>query len=229
MAGEADQLRQVAQRALSYVQAGSIVGLGSGRAATAFIRALGERVQGGLNVRGVPTSVETERLARDLGIPLTTLDDVEAIDVDLDGADEIDPALGAIKGYGGALLREKIVAKAAKKVVLLVGDEKLVTRLGERGKLPVEVAPFGLGSTRRQLERLDLVPQLRQKDGQPFVTDNGNWILDCGLKPTDDPASLDLAIRSIPGVVETGLFLGMVDAVIVQRGEQIEVRERRRT
>ena len=226
MAGEPDQLQEIARRALDFVADGNAVGLGSGRAATAFIRALGARVEQGLTVRGVPTSLESERLARELRIPLTTLDEISELDVDIDGADEIDPQLGAIKGYGGALLREKIVARASKVLVLLVGDEKLVDKLGSRGKLPLEVVPFGMAATMRHLERLGLKPQPRIKDGRPFVSDNGNPILDCGIRPIDNPHQLNQAIREIPGVVETGLFLGMVDAVLVQRESQVELLER---
>lgn len=226
MAGESDQLQEIARQALTYVADGDVVGLGTGRAATAFILALGERVRQGLKIRGVPTSVASQELAERLGIPLTTFDEVAELDVDIDGADEIDPQLGAIKGYGGALVREKIVACASKKLVLLVGDEKLVPKLGTRGKLPIEALSFGLPATIRHLERLGLKPQPRLKDGKPYLSDNGNPILDCGVEPIDDPVQLELAIREIPGVVETGLFLGMVDAVLVQRGDQVEVMER---
>jgi ribose 5-phosphate isomerase A len=226
MAGESDQLQEIARQALTYVADGDVVGLGTGRAATAFILALGERVRQGLKIRGVPTSVASQELAERLGIPLTTFDEVAELDVDIDGADEIDPQLGAIKGYGGALVREKIVACASKKLVLLVGDEKLVPKLGTRGKLPIEALSFGLPATIRHLERLGLKPQPRLKDGKPYLSDNGNPILDCGVEPIDDPVQLERAIREIPGVVETGLFLGMVDAVLVQRGDQVEVMER---
>jgi ribose 5-phosphate isomerase A len=226
MAGESDQLQEIARRALDFVADGNVVGLGSGRAANAFIQALAERVKQGLQIRGVATSVDTEKLARELGIPLTTLDEVAELDVDIDGADEIDPQLGAIKGYGGALLREKIVARASKQLVLLVGDEKLVPQLGTRGKLPLEVVPFGMAATIRHLERLGLTPEPRVKNGKPFVTDNGNPILDCRVGPIEDPSHLDRALRDIPGVVETGLFLGMVDAVLVQRDKHVEVLER---
>jgi len=226
MAGESDQLQAIARQALTYVSDGNVVGLGTGRAATAFIHALGQRVQQGLKIRGVATSVASEELAQRLNIPLTTLDEVAELDVDIDGADEIDPQLGAIKGYGGALVREKIVARASKKLVLLVGDEKLVPKLGSRGKLPIEVLSFGLLATIRHLERLGLQPQQRLKDGKPYLSDNGNPILDCGVGPIDDPVLLERSIREIPGIVETGLFLGMVDAVLVQRGDQVEVLER---
>lgn len=226
MAGESDELQEIAQRSLEYVSDGNIVGLGSGRAATAFIRTLGERVKQGLNVRGVATSVESDKLARELGIPLTTLEEVAELDVDIDGADEIDPQLGAIKGYGGALLREKIVARASKMLVLLVGDEKLVTKLGSRGKLPIEVVSFGMAATSRHLEKLGLKPEPRLKDGKLFITDNGNPLLDCAVDPIDDPMHLERAIRGIPGVIETGLFLGMVDVALVHRNDRVEVLER---
>lgn len=228
MAGEPDQLKAIAERALDFISEGNVVGLGTGRAATAFIHALGERIRQGLHVRGVPTSEVSEKLAQELGIPVTSLDEVPQLDVDVDGADEIDPHLSAIKGYGGALLREKIVARASKKVVLLVGDEKLVNRLGERGKLPLEVVPFGLAATVRHLEQLGLKPVERMKDGKPYLSDNGNPILDCGVGPIDDPAGLDRAIRDIPGIVETGLFVGIVDAVLVQRADRVEVLEKQR-
>ena len=226
MAGESDQLQEIARQALGHVSDGDVVGLGTGRAATAFIRALGDKVKQGLGVRGVPTSVDSERLASELGIPLTTLDEVSELDIDIDGADEIDPQLGAIKGYGGALLREKIVARASKKLILLVGDEKLVPKLGTRGKLPIEVVSFGMLATARHLERLGLRPQQRIKDGKPFLSDNGNPIFDCGVEPIDDPIALEHAIRGIPGIVETGLFLNMVDVVLVQHADQVQVLQR---
>lgn len=211
---------------MDYVADGNAVGLGTGRAASAFIQALGERVKLGMRVRGVATSQASAELAKQLGIPLVTLDEVESLDVTVDGADEVDPQLHLIKGYGGALVREKIVAAASKKLVILIGEEKLVPTLGTRGKVPVEVLTFGLAATSRHLERLGLSPQQRLTDGKPFVTDNGNAILDCGTPPIDRPAELGAAIAAIPGVVGTGLFLGMASAVLIQRGETVEVRER---
>lgn len=201
---------------------GQVIGLGTGRAAAAFIRALGERVRGGLKVRGVPTSVDSEKLAKEVGIPLTSLEEVEQLDLTVDGADEVDPQLNLIKGYGAALVREKIVAAASQKLVILVGDEKLVPALGSRGKIPVEVVPFGVAATCRHLQALGLKPQQRLTNSQPLVTDNGNWIVDCGTEPIANPAELEAGIRAIPGVVGTGLFLGMADVVLVQRGEQVE-------
>jgi ribose 5-phosphate isomerase A len=221
-------LPTIADRAAGLVESGMTVGLGTGRAATAFIESLGGKVQAGLPIRGVPTSEASAQLAMKLGIPLATLDEVDHLDLTIDGADEVDPRGNLIKGYGGALVREKIVAAASRKLVILVGEGKLVPVIGSRGKLPIEVLKFGLAATARHLGLLGLRPQLRQTGGQPFVTDNGNYILDCGTDPLDRPAELEARILSIPGVVGTGLFLGMADMVLVQRGSQVEVNEYRR-
>jgi ribose 5-phosphate isomerase A len=223
MNGQPDPLRAVAERALQYISAGSVVGLGTGHAATAFIQALGEKAKQGFAVRGVPTSKASERLARDLGIPLVALDEVEAIDVDVDGADEVDPKCNLIKGYGGALVREKIVAAASRRLVILVGQEKLVPQLGSHGILPVEVIPFGVPLCTRRLAALGCRAQPRFHAGKPFVTDNGNQILDCRVQPIERPEELDRAIRDIPGVVGTGLFVGMPTTVLAQKGNAIEV------
>jgi ribose 5-phosphate isomerase A len=212
-------------RALTEIASGMVVGLGTGRAAAAFIDALGAKVQTGLQIRGLPTSQASAEQAQKHGIPLVAFDDIDTIDVTCDGADEVDPLGNLIKGYGGALVREKIVAAASKKFVILVGDEKLVRVLGSRGNLPVEVVPFGMASTARHLSKLALSPQPRMAGGKLFVTDNGNHILDCGTGPIDQPADLELQILAIPGTVGTGLFLGMADLVLVQRGEQVEVRD----
>ena len=217
-----------AEKALEFVEDGNVVGLGTGRAAAAFVRALAIRMkEGGLSVRGVPTSHATEELAKELGIPLVAMEEVEEIDVTFDGADEVDPALDVIKGYGGALVREKIVAAASRKLVILVGHEKLVSRLGQRGKLPVEIVPFAAAFCRRRFKTLGFEAALRPGDsGQPLVSDNGNWILDCEVERIPNPAQLDAALLGIPGVIGTGLFADMADAVIVQDGDRIEVRER---
>lgn len=209
---------------MALVPDGAIVGLGSGRAATRFIKALGRRLGDGLKVRGVPTSKSTEDLARNLGIPIVSLDELESIDIAVDGADEVDPQLNLIKGLGGALVREKIVAAAAKKFVILVGPEKLVQTLGDHGVLPVEVVPFALEFCRRRLAAIGCPSVIRQKGGRTFMSDNGNPILDCQVAAISDPAALDAAIRLIPGVVGTGLFLGMADQVVVDRGGSVEVR-----
>ncbi|MGH7266361.1 MAG: ribose-5-phosphate isomerase RpiA, partial [Candidatus Rokuibacteriota bacterium] len=201
-------------------------GLGTGRAATAFVEALGARVRAGLRVRGVATSRATAELAAGLGIPLVTLADVEAIDLTVDGADEVDPRCDLIKGYGGALVREKIVAAASGRLVVLVGAEKLVPVLGSRGILPVEVLPFGLEPCRRRLAAFGWTPRPRVRDGRLVVTDNGNHLLDCGVPALDRPEETEAAVRAIPGVVGTGLFLGMADTVFVQAGDAVEVRSR---
>lgn len=212
--------------ALEFIKDGDVVGLGTGRAATAFVRALGSAVKGGLQVTTVSTSRVTAALATELGIPLKTLEEVSRIDVTFDGADEVDPQLDLIKGYGGALIREKIVAASSRRLVILVGAEKLVPVLGSRGILPVEVVPFGLPLCRRRLTELGCRPTVREYDGQPFVTDNGNHILDCSISPLSGPASFEQAILGIPGVVGTGLFIGMADIVLVQDGDAVHVQQR---
>jgi ribose 5-phosphate isomerase A len=224
--GDDPILAALAMRALESVRDGAVVGLGSGRAASAFVRALGRRLGEGLRVRAVPTSEATGALARQYGIPLVGLDDVAGIDVTVDGADEVDPHLDLIKGYGGALVREKVVAAASHEVIIVVGSEKLVPVLGSRGIVPVAVLPFALGFCRRRLAALGCRPQLRNAGGQPFVSDGGSYILDCGVDQIREPRRLDDSIRAIPGVAGTGLFLDIADRVLV--GESSGVRELRR-
>ncbi len=215
-----------AEKALELVCDDQIVGLGTGRAATAFVRALGERVEQGLRVVGVPTSQVTADLASELGIPLRSMDEVATIDVTFDGADEVDPSLDLIKGYGGAMVREKIVASASRRLVILVGPEKLVAQLGSRGRLPVEVVPFGVALCQRRLEELGLPPRIREEAGKAYVTDNGNLVLDCKTSAIDEPEVLEDRILAIPGVVGTGLFVGMAERVIVGDGDRVDVKER---
>jgi len=226
MSGDADRLRGIGQCALEYVREDSVIGLGTGRAATAFVHGLGERVASGLRVRGVPTSDSTAALARELGIELSTLDATGRIDTTFDGADEVSPELDLIKGYGGALVREKIVAASSKRLVILVGAEKLVSRVGERGRLPVEVVPFGRALCERELAALGCVPKLRSDGAEPYITDNHNYILDCEVEPIDDPVDLERRILAIPGVLGTGLFVGMADVVLVQEGDRVRSMER---
>jgi ribose 5-phosphate isomerase A len=199
--------------ALAEVQPGHVVGLGTGQAATAFIRALGKAVKEGLRVTGVPTSEASAGLARTLGIPLVP--EPVTLDVAVDGADEVDPRLDLVKGYGGALVREKIVAAAARRFIVLVGSEKLVPTLGSRGRLPVEVVPFAAPFCGRRLAELGYPPTTRLQDGRPFVTDNGNLILDVAVTAITDPGGLDRTLRDVPGVVGTGLFVNMAHAVLV--------------
>lgn len=211
----AADLERVAAHAVAWVRDGALVGLGSGRAAHAFVRALGARVRDGLRVRGVPTSEATATLARQVGIPLVELGP-EVLDLTIDGADEVDPNLDMIKGFGGALVRERVVAAASHRQVILVTADKLVPRLGQRGTVPVEIVPFARALCERRLEALGLQPGLRRAaDDRPFVTDNGNLTLDCGTDPIPDAAALEQAIRRIPGVVDTGLFLGTAETVLV--------------
>jgi ribose 5-phosphate isomerase A len=217
-----------ARRALDFVEDGQTLGLGTGRAATAFVRALGERVKDGLQVRGVPTSEATAAVARELDIPLLTLEEAGRLDVTFDGADEVDPGLELIKGYGAALVREKVVAASSNRLVILVGSEKMVSRLGARGRLPVEVIPFAVALASAKLRDLCGEPVLRTgDDGKAIVTDNGNYILDCKVDALPKPGQLDDAIQAIPGVLGTGLFVGMADAVIVKEGVQVVVRDRK--
>jgi ribose 5-phosphate isomerase A len=206
----------IVERTLELVTDGSRIGLGSGRAAQAFVRALGERVRSGrLHVYGVPTSMDTETLAMQEDIPLLTLEQAGMLDLTVDGADEVDPNLDLIKGYGRALVREKIVAASSRRLIILVGDEKLVPRLGSRGKLPVEVTPFALPLCERRLRQLGCQPVRYVQAGGLFVTDNANHVLDCRIGPIADAPRLEVDIRAIPGVVGTGLFLGMADIVLV--------------
>lgn len=218
-------LAALADEAMKLIRDGMVVGLGSGKASTAFIERLGECVVQGLKIQGVPTSQASADLAARLGIPLLTLDQVESIDVTCDGADEVDPQGNCIKGYGGALVREKVVAAASKRLAILVGSEKLVQQLGERGKLPVEVVPFAAALCKRRLVALGLQPQVRQQNGRDYLTDNGNLILDCGLGPIADAPRLEQSILAIPGVVGTGLFLGMASVVLIERQGEVEVRQ----
>lgn len=218
-------LERLAARALREVKDRALVGLGSGRAASAFVRALGARVGQGLRVRGVPTSEATARLAREVGVPLAGLDE-GVLDLAVDGADEVDPRLDLIKGWGGALVRERIVASAARRLIIVAGSEKLVPVLGARGRLPVEVIPFAGPLVMRELAGRGCRPTLRQAGGRPFVSDNGNWIVDCAVRPIEAPAEFARDLRAIAGVVDTGLFLGLADLVLVAEGDVI--RELRR-
>ncbi len=218
-------LERVAAHALPMVPDrpdGVSIGLGSGRAAAAFVRALGARVRQGLRVRGVPTSEATAALAREVGIPLVELDGTP-LELTVDGADEVDPHLNMIKGYGGALVRERIVAAASHRQVILVTPDKMVSRLGVRGRLPVEVIPFARPFCERRLVALGCRPEVRMADGRPFITDNGNLTLDCGIDPPADPAAFERAIRTIPGVVDTGLFLGTAHTVLLAEAGAVRV------
>lgn len=196
------------------------IGLGSGSTAEAVVRELGARVGTGLKVRGVPTSERTARLARDMGIPLLPLDEVDGLDLGIDGADEIAPSLDVVKGRGGALLHEKLVALACRRYLIVAAAEKLVSQLGTRMPLPVEVVPFGWHLTAARLRALGLDPTLRLVDAPtgdpvPFVSDGKHYVLDCATAPITDPPALAQALKATPGVVDHGLFVGFADRVLV--------------
>jgi ribose 5-phosphate isomerase A len=211
----------VARAGLSFVENGQIVGLGSGSTATHFIQFLGERVRAGLQIRGIPTSIRTQQLAQKCGIPLISLDQVERIDVDLDGADEFDPQLRLVKGGGGALLREKIIASASRQFVVLADSSKQVPMLG-KFPLPVEVIPFAETLLTQRISALGAAVSLRKAaDGAIFRTDEGHHILDCHFGKIPDPPALARALSDMPGVVEHGLFINMATVVLVGKGDQV--------
>jgi ribose 5-phosphate isomerase A len=224
-----DLKRQAAEHALSYVQDGMRLGLGTGSTAAKFVELLGAKVKAGLKVICVPTSEATRVQAAALNIPLATLDQYPVLDLTIDGADELDEELRLIKGGGGALLREKIVAVASERLVIIADNSKLVEVLG-RYPLPLEVVVFGLEATRRLVIDLagdcgcDGEVKLRTgANGTPFLTDSGNHILDCAFGAIDDPEALDDALKLIPGVVESGLFLGIADVGIIAGPKGVEV------
>lgn len=227
-----DLKRQAAARALEQVRDGMKLGLGTGSTAKHFVELLGERVRGGLKVIGVPTSEATRADADRCGVPLTTLDQVDRLDLTVDGADEIDPNLELIKGGGGALLREKIVAAASDRMIVIADETKWVQTLG-RFPLPIEVIPFGLGATRRAIEMVfaengvsGQMDVRKAKDGHAFVTDGGHWIVDAHLGQIPDSPRLAAALNSIPGVVEHGLFIGLARAAVLAGPQGIRVVER---
>jgi ribose 5-phosphate isomerase A len=223
--------RAAALHAVQYVHNGMKVGLGTGTTAEYAVRELGARVARGLRIICVPTSVRTERLARELGIPLTTLEDTPELDITIDGADEVDlTTFNAIKGLGGALLREKIVALASKLEVLIVDERKIVSRLGEHAPVPVEVVPFGWNRTCEALARLGCRPERRTApDGEVYITDSGNYLIDCYFPLIADPPSLAERIKCLTGVVEHGLFVGIAGRVVVGRTNGVQVVDRGRT
>jgi ribose 5-phosphate isomerase A len=219
------------EKALELVSDGMTLGLGSGKASERFVTALGDRVRGGLRIRGVPTSSGTAALARRVGVPLVELNDAMPLDICFDGADEVDPNLDLLKGWGHALVQERVVAAASKAFVVLIGPEnakvKLVRTLGERGRLPVEVVPFALALVVKRLADLGMPGEpLKKPDGGLFVSDNGNHILEPRVGPIADPARLERDLRDIPGIVGTGLFLRMAHMVIIEDGGSVEVRRR---
>jgi len=209
-----------AHASVRFVRDGNIVGLGSGSTAVYAVRLLGERVRSGLKILGIPTSNQTRDLAASLGIPLTTFDEIQEIDVTIDGADEFDSQLSLIKGGGGALLREKIVASASRQVVIVADSSKQVPMLGTF-PVPVEVIAFAQPFVKKRIESFGASVKLRQSKGRAFVTDEGHHILDCSFGQIPDAPALSRKLRDVTGVVEHGLFIGMASIVLVARGQEV--------
>lgn len=216
----------VGEKAAEYVTDGMVVGLGTGSTVFYTIKKLGLMAAQGLSIKGIPTSIQTERLAKEVGIPLTQFSEIDHIDVAIDGADEVSNDLTLIKGGGGALLREKIIANAARTFIVVADSKKLVEKLGAFG-LPVEVVPFGFEMTMKHIQGLGCTPTIRQSQGKPFQTDNGNYIFDCSFPEILNPKELERNLNMIPGVVENGLFVEMADILVtVAKDQQVSVTNR---
>ncbi|HMT22277.1 MAG TPA: ribose-5-phosphate isomerase RpiA [Promineifilum sp.] len=220
--------RQAAERAVEYIQSGMVVGLGTGSTAVHAVRRIGVLLAEGRlqRVVGIPTSGATAREAERAGVPLGTLDDYPSVDVTIDGADEIDPQLNLIKGLGGALLHEKIVAAASRRLIIIADESKRVMQLGARAPVPVEVVPFARRPAAGYLASLGARVSERRRNGEPFVTDEGNLILDCYFVGLTNPQETAQLIRAQPGVVEHGLFLGMATEAVIAGGRGVVVLER---
>jgi ribose 5-phosphate isomerase A len=219
--------RAAAKRAVEEVGDGMVIGLGSGSTAAFALEGLAERIAGGLRILGIPTSDATAALARRLGVPLTDFDRHRRIDLTIDGADQVERGtLHLIKGLGGALLREKIVAAASARLIVAVDESKLVDRLGGRTALPVEIVTFGRQTTIDRLTALGCAPTLRRTSGQPFTTDGGNYIADCAFPAIPDAVALEARLASVVGVVESGLFIGLASTIVVGRPAGVEIIER---
>lgn len=217
-----NEKQMVGEKAVDYILDGMVVGLGTGSTAYYTIKKLGELVRKGLKIKGIPTSEQTAALAIEHGIPLVDFDDVERIDVAIDGADEFDADLNLIKGGGGALLREKIIANAASAFIVIADSSKRAERLGAF-PLPVEIVKFGVEMTSEKIAELGCQPKLRLNGYKPFITDNGNYILDCDFKQIESPVELEKQLNMIPGVVENGLFVNMAKRLItIENGELVE-------
>ena len=217
--------RRAGEEAVKYVKDGMIVGLGTGSTVRYTILKLGELVGEGLEIIGIPTSRATEKLAKEVGIKLGELNDYDYIDLTIDGADEVDRGLNLIKGGGGALLREKMIAYASRYEIIVVDESKMKEYLGDF-PLPVEIVRFGYKRTMKNLQSLGCVPKLRMKGEEPYITDNGNYIVDCKFGKIADPEELERKIDEIPGVVEIGLFINLANEVIIGKKDGVEIRKK---
>ena len=219
--------KMAAEKAVEHVDDGMVIGLGTGSTVKYAIKKLGERVNTGLKIEGIPTSLRTKKLATECKIPLVDLNDYTEIDLTIDGADEVDSFLNLIKGGGGALTREKIIAYHSKKEIIVVDETKVVKKLGIDFPVPVEVTKFGWNATKKSLEELGCTTELRTIMDEVYITDNSNYILDCDFGKINEPEVLEKEINSIPGVIENGLFIDLVDEVIVGSKQGIITLEER--
>lgn len=211
-----DSKRAAAEHAVDEVEDGMVVGLGSGTTAAFAIEAIAARIANGLRISGIPTSESTAALARRLGVPLTDFAEHRHVDLTIDGADQVERGtLNLVKGHGGSLLREKIVASVSRRMIVVVDESKLVERLGGKTPLSVEIVSFGWQTVIRRLVALGCAPQLRLAGGKPFITDGGNFIADCRIADMPDPVALEARLSAIVGVVATGLFISMASSVVV--------------
>ncbi len=218
--------KQAGEKAAEFVKDGMVVGLGTGSTVEWTIRRLGEMVNEGLDIIGIPTSIRSEKLAEELGITISTLFDHPEVDLTIDGADEVDPKFNLIKGLGGALLREKIVASVSKNEIIVVDSSKLVQKLGTKSPLPVEVLPFAWNICEAKLVKIPSRPELRMVGEEKFLSDNNNYILDCRFDGIDDPYEIETKINLVPGVIENGLFLNLTTMVIAATPHGIKVLEK---
>ncbi len=218
--------KMAAEKAVEYIEDGQIVGLGTGSTVEFLIPKIGKLIEEGLDIVGIPTSHRTKKLAEEYKVPLSTLTEHPKIDVTIDGADEVDPNLNLIKGAGGALTKEKIVAFSSNREIIIVDESKLVQHLGVSSSLPIEVIPFGWYPTKVSIEeKFNCTAELRREDSRPYTSDNMNYIIDCEFDKIEDPKQLEIDLDAIPGVVESGLFVDLVDLVIVGTREGIKTLE----
>ena len=223
MSEQKDLFKKAAgEKAVEYIKDGMIIGLGSGSTVYWTLKKLGELVEQGLNVKGIPSSLRTEGWAKDFKIPLTDFSEVQSLDLAIDGADEIDPQFNLTKGGGGSLVREKIVDANAKKLIIVADESKMVPQLG-KFPLPVEVLKFGWEVTAKQIAELGAKPVLREREGSVFISNNGNFILDCHFNVITDPEKLHYELKQMLGVVETGLFINLTDTIIIAGEKEVKV------